>query len=125
LSVSPTAAALLLQAGALVLLKGHRDVDAMIERILDAIRGGEGLDRWDLERLQRWCRRWSQVHPEVRQFYRRALASQLELEDGDAVVAGVRCLLDGVPSLPSTRGRLSRLHVDLMAVAAGRDLTSL
>lgn len=119
-------ASLLLLVSSLAALSGHRDVDALVERIISASRGGEGLDRRDVDLLRRWASRWSLVHPEVRRFYAEALSAEgRDPEDSDAVVAGVRCLLDGYTATPTTRWRLARLHVDLLGLSPGRDLTQI
>lgn len=123
----PTATdvSLLLHVAALSGLAGCPDVDAMAERVCAAVRGNEGLDRWDVERLQRWVRRWSLVAPEVRVFYRRGLDAVLSDGNRRALEFGIRCLIDGGEPSSQTTSRLDRLHLDLMACSSGRDLARL
>jgi hypothetical protein len=124
--MSQAAAAIaLLRAGSLADLAGYQPVDALIERVIDAANGVEGLDVRDHAVLRRWSSRWARVDPSVRAFYARALKSSLELSERFPVDAGIRSLLDATEAPPSVRGRLERLHVDLFACASGRDLTRL
>lgn len=102
-------------------LAGWEPVDALVERVVDAVRGGEGLGRWDRDRLIRWPAAWRAVHPEIRAFYRDAIASAPE-RDRAAVHCGLTAILDGISAEGWARGTLARLHRDLRGHDPGFDL---
>lgn len=107
---------------------GWDPVDALAERAAEALRGGDGLAAHDAARLQRFARAWSALRPEVRAFYRAALdrGHRLPVDDQSAVSVGLWSLLDGGPRRAPAwaRGRLARLHRDLLGEDAGVDLTA-
>lgn len=118
-----TARALALQLSALRELR-HWDEAAMLaERVSDALAGTEGLSPADLQRASRWARRWSDLHPDTRAFYVRALNHTIASSDQAAVHVGLRSILDDRPAEPWARGILSQLHRQLLGVAPERDLT--
>jgi len=115
-----TARALALALAGLRGLSGWEPVDALVERVVEALRGGDGLAPADAARLHRWSSTWARTRPEVRRFYRAAL----DAEATGIVAAGLWSLLDGRPADRSLRPRLARLHLDLLGEEAGIDLTA-
>jgi hypothetical protein len=60
--------------GALAPLRSWGPVSALADRVLDALRGGEGLSRTDWQRATTWPVRWSALASPVRAFYAAAHA---------------------------------------------------
>lgn len=92
---------------------------ALAERAVAAVRGGDGLDRYDLARLRTWPARWARVRPEIRSFFALALVASLAEGDRAAVSLGLRAHLDLRPAEGWVRGRLARLFLTLTGEDAG------
>lgn len=103
-------------------LAGWDDVEALSERAVEALGGGEGLSRADVDRLRRWPSRWSSVRSEIRWFYRAALDSGPTGHDRVAVSLGLLAILDARPPEGWVVGTLRRLHLELLAEESGVDL---
>ncbi len=112
-------AGLLLAAQGLRDLAGWYEVASLTERALDAARGGEGLDPWDVARLRTWPARWRMVRPEVRTFYRAALAHNCGEGERAAISCGLLAHLDGRRPEDHVRGRMARLFVEITGEEAG------
>lgn len=100
-------------------LEAWDEMQAFAERCVDALRGGEGLSRSDLTRISRWPARWAAAGDPLRAFYKAATEADLNSGERAAVHYGLRAILDGRHPDDWVRGRLARLHVDLLGTDAG------
>lgn len=119
--------AIQLSLTALEPLKDWDQVEALAERVVDALRGQEGLGRTDLARLSLWPARWAAVGDDLRTFYLRSL---VELREGRidsayqaAVHLGLRAILDHRKPDDWVHGRLHDLYEDLMGTGSAGGLT--
>lgn len=104
-------------------LSGWDELQALGERVANALRGQEGLSKRDMERLARWPRRWASVSKHVRRFYRRVLAvPTLTDPDRAAIYRGLIAILDAREPGSWARAHLSRLHREELGTDAGLDL---
>jgi hypothetical protein len=104
-AIGPNAAKAL--GASLACLAGLRTWDqvaALAERVLDALRGVEGLDRRDRDRLARWSQRWMAVPAEQRAVVERLLDERDAREFIGGVVWGLLEL--GREPEPEARGRI-------------------
>lgn len=117
-SPAATASVVLLVRG-LADLAGWQPVDALVERAVAAARGDDGLSAAELRLLAGWSMAWRSVRPEIRSFYRAALAAGLAGSDAAAVDAGIRSFVDLRHVDGWARGRLAYLYVQLTGEDAG------
>lgn len=86
-----------------------------VESLADAIRGGDGVTRGQVDQLRRWAHRWASLHGDLRTFYARVAAHPA----GEAALWAV---LDGWRLRGAMRGQLEMLWRDLYGSAPGVDL---
>lgn len=78
---------------------------ARVERLVDALRGGEGVTRATVDQLRTWSHRWGSLRPELRDFY-------ATHADDPAATAALWRILDGGDRLRGPlRGQLDRLWI--------------
>lgn len=76
-----------------------------VERLVTALRGGEGVTREVVDQLRTWAHRWAALRPELRAFY-------MEHADHPAATAALWRILDGGDRLRGPlRGQLDRLWI--------------
>lgn len=74
--------ALSIELGPLRALAEWEPVGAFFADFTQALRDGEGLDRRQVDRMRKWCRRWLTLDPKLRAFY----ADELNTHDPHGVV---------------------------------------
>lgn len=120
------AATIQIALSAMTGLEAWEEMQAFAERCVSALRGDEGLSRSDLARVSLWPARWAATGEPLRAFYKAATEAdaegKLDNAQSAAVALGLRAVLDGRKPDDWVRGRLARMHVDLLGTEPGIEL---
>ncbi len=99
-----TAAVLSLELVPLGELARWLPVGGLLVTLAGALTGNDSISRDEIERLRRWCRNWTRLAPELREFYR----DRATLED-ERVNQALWFVLDGGTISRPAQGIVRRL----------------
>lgn len=118
-----SALALAVELAPLADLARWRPVAMRMEHVLDAMRGGDGIDQRQVDELRAWTATWRRVSPRVRAFYRVALSRPLRAGHAFAVDRALWRVLRGGDVQPWVGAALRELFEEIEGRPPTVDLT--